>query len=165
MASWLVTFLQDGRGVSIPASNQALSLFFAMLMAGRFLGGFLVHRVGYLSSIFLSALGSILCISVGLFGGEGLSVMLPLTGFFFSIIFPTLTAAVSDLHTAHTNTILGLLFTFAGLGGLVGPWLVAWGSDLLGLETGFGINLLLAVAMLLSIVVLMQGRAYEPKTA
>jgi fucose permease len=165
MASWLVAFLQDERGASITASSQALSLFFAMLMVGRFFGGFLVHRVGYLRSVFLGALGALACISAGLFGGARLSIMLPLTGFFFSIIFPTLTAAVSDTQSRNINTILGLLFTFAGLGGLVGPWLVAWGSDLFGLEVGFGINLLLAASMLLSIVMLMKGNTHEPDAA
>ncbi|MGE5249364.1 MAG: MFS transporter [Bacteroidota bacterium] len=165
MASWLVTFLQNARRLSIPASNQALSLFFAMIMAGRFLGGFLVHRVGYLRSILLAASGAIVCISLGLFGGERVSIMLPLTGFFLSIIFPTLTAAVSDLHSAHTNTILGLLFTCAGLGGLAGPWLVAWGSDLFGLNAGFAINLLLAVLMLFTVLILIRGRVHEPAAA
>lgn len=110
MASWLVTFLQQVRHFSVAASSQALAFFFGMLMLGRFLGGFVVHRVGYLRSILLAAIGAVVCILVGLFGPPSLSLALPLTGLFFSIIFPTITAAVSDAHPENINTILGVLY-------------------------------------------------------
>jgi fucose permease len=160
MASWLVTFLQEQHHQSVTVSNQSLSLFFAMIMTGRFLGGFVVHRIGYLHSIFFAALGALTFIALGLFGSDKLYFFLPLTGFFLSIIFPTLTAAVTDISKENTNTVLGLLFTFAGLGGLLGPWLVGWGSDLFGLQSGFAINLIFAVLLLVSILVLLKERKY-----
>ena len=164
MASWLVIFLQSEHNLSVTSSNQALSLFFAMLMIGRLLGGFIVHRVGYLRSIFFASLFALTFIALGLFGPASLYFFLPLTGLCLSIIFPTLTAAVSDSHTGNTNTILGLLFTFAGIGGIIGPWLVGWGSDLFGLRSGFAINLFFAMALLISIVVLLKGKIYGKNT-
>ena len=59
MASWLVTFLQEIRSASVTASTQALSLFFAMLMIGRLVGGFFVQRIGYLRSILFMTIGGI----------------------------------------------------------------------------------------------------------
>jgi fucose permease len=154
MATWLVTFLQDIRGLSVTDSNRALALFFAMIMIGRFLGSFFVQRVGYLRSIMIASFGALACIMVGLMGAW---IFLPLTGFFLSIIFPTITAAVSDDQTANVNTVLGVLFTFAGLGGLVGPWIVGLVSDLMGLQVGFSMNLLFAVLTSASILILMRG--------
>jgi len=164
IASWLVTFLQQARAADVAASNQALSLFFAMLMLGRFLGGFVVHRIGYLRSILVAALGATACLVIGLFGPTSLAFFLPITGFFFSIIFPTITAAASDLRTENINTVLGVLFTFAGLGGMIGPWLIAWGSDIFGLQAGFAINIVLSGLLLVSIFLLMKG-ARDHKTA
>jgi len=164
MASWLVTYLQQVQAYSIPASSRALSLFFGMMMLGRFLGGFVVHRLGYLRSVLLASLAALICLGLGLFGPPSLAFLLSLTAFFFSIIFPTLTAAVSDAHHQHGSTILGVLFTFAGLGGLAGPWLVGWGSALWGLHPGFSINLLLAVLLTASLVVLNKGPKHEEKT-
>lgn len=157
MASWLVTFLQDIRQTSVAASNQSLSLFFAMLMTGRLLGGFFVQRIGYLRSILIMGMGAMLSMIAGLFGPKEISILLPMTGFFLSIVFPTITAAVSDAHTENANTILGLLFTFAGLGGVLGPWLVGWISDLLGLKMGFPIIVLFMAAMLVSLIFLVKG--------
>jgi fucose permease len=107
----------------------------------------------------------VLCIALGLFGPASLSFFLPLTGLFFSIIFPTITAAVSDTHTENANSILGMLFTCAGLGGLVGPWIIGWASDAFGLQTGFSVNLLFALLMTAAILVLMKGKRHDSTTA
>jgi len=164
MGSWLVTFLQDVRNVSVTSSNQLLSLFFAMLMIGRLLGGFFVHRIGYLRSILIMTIGAAFCVIAGLFGPKETFFLLPMTGFFFSIIFPTITAAVSDTHTENTNTILGILFTFAGLGGMIGPWFIAWGSDLFGLQTGFSIVIILLAVLFVSILTLIKRISNGQKT-
>jgi fucose permease len=101
-------------------------------------------------------IGSIFCVVAGLFGPKEMAFFLPLTGFFFSIIFPTITAAVSDTHTENGNTILGVLFTFAGLGGVIGPWSMAWGSDLFGLQTGFSVIILFLAILFISIITLLK---------
>ena len=155
MGTWLVTFLQEIRGASVASSTQSMSLFFAMVMVGRLGGGFIVQRLGYLRSILFASIGSLLCITIGTF--TDISIFLPLTGLFFSIIFPTFTAAVSVDHPKNTNTILGILFTFAGLGGMLGPWLIGWASDLLGLQLGFSVGILFTTIMLFSTYILEKG--------
>lgn len=141
MASWIVEYLQKVRGQSVTQSTQALSLYFGLMMLGRFVGSFFVERLGYLKSIVVMALGATTCVALGLFGPAQLSILLPISGFFLSIIFPTITAATSDTHKTNVNTILGLLFTFAGLGGILGPWLVGIVSNLGGIQVGFGTNI------------------------
>jgi fucose permease len=150
MASWLVTFLQKVHNIPVTTSNQSLSLFFAMIMLGRLIGGFFVHRIGYLRSILFMSIGALLCIVAGLLGPKETAFLLPITGLFLSIIFPTITAAVSDTRTENGNTILGVLYTFAGLGGVIGPWLIAWGSALFGLQTGFSIIIVFIIILLIS---------------
>jgi len=155
VASWLVAYLQDFRGSTESTSNLSLSLFFALLMIGRLIGGFFVHQLGYVRSILFAGLGAAICLTVGTL--TNLSFFLPLTGFFFSIIFPTITAAVSDTHTENTNTILGTLFTFAGLGGVIGPWLIGWTSTSIGLQAGFALNAVFSFLFFLSMAYLMKG--------
>jgi FHS family glucose/mannose:H+ symporter-like MFS transporter len=162
VASWLVAYLQDLRGATVDVSTQALSLFFAMLMIGRLIGGFFVQRFGYVRSILFAGLGSMICLLVGTL--TTLSIFLPLTGFFFSIIFPTITAAVSDEHTENGNTILGTLFTFAGLGGMIGPWVIGWASTNLGLQAGFLLNTVFTFLFFLSIAYLMKGNQHGKNT-
>jgi fucose permease len=89
---------------------------------------------------------------------------LPLTGLFFSIIFPTVTAAVSDLHTENVGAILGLLFTFGGIGGMLGPWTIGIFSDWLGIQAGFGMISIFCMTMSI-IFGLLIGKRDDPEVA
>jgi fucose permease len=162
LASWMVVYLQNERGMDEVISNNYLALFFGMLMLGRFLGSFIVKRIGYIRSTLIASFFAALSIAVGIF--TGFVIFIPLTGFFFSIIFPTLTAAVSDAEHQNTNTVLGVLFTFSGLGGVVGPWLVAWSSELLGLHLGFMATILLTTLTFTFILILDQRSRYGQNT-
>lgn len=159
LASWMVVYLQGARSMDAAASNNQLALFFGLLMLGRLLGSFIVKRLGYLRSTLIASLLASLSLAIGVF--TNLSIFIPLTGFFFSIIFPTLTASVSDSEYENINTILGVLFTFSGLGGMLGPWLVAWSSDRFGLQTGFSAAFLLSLLTFLFILILNQRSKRE----
>ena len=155
VGSWLVTFLQETREQSILTSNQNLSLFFGLLTLGRLIGGFIVHRLGYLRSILFASIASLVCVLLGTF--TTFTIFFPITGLFFSIIFPTFTAAVSENLKENTNTILGMLFTFAGIGGLLGPWIIAWASDLFGLKVGFAFIGIFTALLIASVSILLKG--------
>jgi FHS family glucose/mannose:H+ symporter-like MFS transporter len=51
---------------------------------------------------------------------------------------------------------LGLLFTFAGLGGVLGPWLIGLVSQVGGLSFGFGLTLAFGLLTVISILALLQ---------
>ena len=147
LASWLVEFLQQAKSQSVTLSTLFLSLFFGAITAGRFVGSFFVERVGYHKSVLIASAASVICVTIGTFAPPALAFLIPLTGLFFSITFPTITAAVSDLHQENIGTILGLLFTFGGIGGMLGPWTIGVFSDRLGIQTGFGMIAVFCVAM------------------
>lgn len=147
IGTWVVEFLQKAKAQSVMMSSLYLSLFFGAITAGRFIGSFLVERIGYLPSMLYASLAALGCVAIGTFSPTGLSFFLPLTGLFLSIIFPTATAAVSDLHQENVGTILGLLFTFAGVGGMLGPWLVGILSDWMGIQLGFSVILVFCIGM------------------
>jgi FHS family glucose/mannose:H+ symporter-like MFS transporter len=162
IASWMVEFLQKVHGQSVNQSTQALSLFFGLVMLGRFVGSFFVEKFGYLRSILVASLGACACVGLGLFGPAQFSLLLPVSGLFLSIIFPTITAAVSSVHNENMNTILGLLFTFAGFGGIIGPWLVGIASDLGGIKIGFSLNLVFGLLTAASAFALLQIKRKMP---
>lgn len=156
VASWIVAYLQRIHNLGVTESAAFLSLYFAGMMVGRLLGTFLVERVGYLRSILLAALAATLCLAVGIFGPGKSYYMLPLTGLFFSIIFPTLTAAASDRVTENVGTVMGLLFAFCGIGGALGPWLIGLVSSAAGIQAGFAVNLVTSVAIVCGTIMAMR---------
>jgi fucose permease len=148
IASWIVEFLQKTRGQTVETSTAMLSLFFLTVTAGRFVGSFIIERVGYLRSVLIAALGAGICVALGVFGPVGWELLLPFSGLFLSIIFPTLTAEVTVRHEANMGLILGLLFAFAGLGGMFGPWLIGVAADALhSIQWGFGVTVIYCVLL------------------
>jgi MFS transporter, FHS family, glucose/mannose:H+ symporter len=126
---------------------------------------FFVERVGYLRSTLIAAVGAAICIALGVFSSASLAFSLPVAGFFLSIIFPTLTAAVSEVHPDNTATILGLLFTFAGVGGKLGPWLIGLASDSVGLTLGLGVNLIYCILLMVAILFLIKETDHDGKSS
>ena len=137
VAAWLMEYLQSVRGQSISQSSYYLSGFFAMIMLGRFLGSFVVERLGYLRVVAVSLLGGGASLLVGILGSDLCVVALPISGLFFSIVFPTVAAHVTGLHKENNGLLLGLLFTFGGVGGAMGPWIVG----VVGQKYGLGVGL------------------------
>lgn len=160
IGTWLVEFLQQSKFQSLAMSSFYLSLFFGMVTIGRLAGSFLVERIGYLKSMLYASLAAVVCVAIGTFAPASLAFFLPLTGLFFSIIFPTATAAATDLHKENVGTILGLLFTFAGVGGMFGPWLVGIFSDWVGIQLGFGLILIycLSMSLIFGLLIVKQRR-------
>jgi fucose permease len=148
VGAWMMEYLQHERNISVRTSSFYLSSFFVLLMLGRLLGAFVVERVDTLLAVFIAILSSSICVLLGIFGNDSLIVLLPISGFFMSIVFPTVTAAVTKLHVAKTGTILGILFAFGGLGGAFGPWTVGFVSDLAGLKIGLASSLAFSVIAL-----------------
>lgn len=159
IAAWIVEFLQKVKGFDVGLSSLYLSLFFAAIMVGRFIGSFIVERVGYLTIMLICALASIVSLSLGLFGPSALTFLLPFTGLFFSIMFPTATASVSAQQVANMGAILGVLFTFGGLGGALGPWLIGAAADGVGIERAFALNIVFCAVMLVALLMLRRAES------
>ena len=157
VAAWLVTYLQRIHNLGVAESSIFLSLYFGGLMVGRLLGTLFVERIGYLRSILIMAAGATICLGFGMYGPGNAYWLLPLTGLFFSIIFPTLTAAASDQVTENVGTLMGLLFAFCGVGGALGPWLVGVVSNGYGIQAGFAVNLVACAATALGALMLVRN--------
>jgi len=148
VGAWMMEYLQHERNMSVSTSSYYLSSFFVLLMLGRLLGAFVVERVDTLLAVFIAILSSSICVFLGILGNDSLIVLLPVSGFFMSIVFPTVTAAVTKLHVGKTGTILGILFAFGGMGGAFGPWTVGFVSDMAGLKIGLASSLAFSVIAL-----------------
>ncbi|MCL4836155.1 MAG: MFS transporter [Caldilineaceae bacterium] len=163
IGAWIVEFLQSSRGYSLTSATFFLSLFFGMVMLGRVVGSFVVERLGYASSVLGAAAAGLVCVLIGTFGPASLAFFLPLCGLFFSIIFPTITALVSDVQREQTNTILGLLFAAGGVGGALGPWAIGVTSNWAGIQWGFGLIALYCLFVMLAMMMAQPGQERQTK--
>lgn len=163
LAAWLVEYLQQIQHVSVYHSSLYLSGFFALIMTGRFFGSWWVERVGYLRMITLALSGTLVCLIAGLFGPAQCRLLLPASGLFMSIIFPTVTAAVAAAHPSNVGSIFGILFTFGGVGGALGPWVIGLVSQAYGLRWGLASTIGFCLIALVALAVL--SRPQSPSLA
>lgn len=154
VATWLVEYLLVLREIPMETGAFWLSLYFAGLMVGRFVGSFVVERLGYVRMMIIAVVLSIASIMGGVFGPDGLSFLLPLTGLFFSIILPTATAVVSTIIKVNIGTILGVFFCFVGLGGMAGPWLQGLANDCFGIRIGMTTPAFFCLLMLICLILI-----------
>jgi MFS transporter, FHS family, glucose/mannose:H+ symporter len=159
IGAWLVEFLIQSKAFDLSIASLYLSAFFGAIMIGRIVGSLVVERIGYLRSTLLAVTGGLLCLLIAIFGPPSLALFLPISGFFFSIVFPTITAAVSALHPKNTGTVLGLLFAAGGIGGALGPWAIGVASDFVGIELGFGLTALFCAGIIVTLLVLIRRRS------
>lgn len=161
IATWLVEYLKVLRSVPIESGSTWLAVYFGGIMAGRFVGGFFVDRIGYVRSMTLAVVACVVCIVAGVYGPGFLVYLLPATGLFLSIILPTATALVSTMKLKNMGAILGLFFCFVGLGGMAGPWIAGVVNDKLGLRPGMMTAAFFCLVMLVSLLRVKKGMAAE----
>jgi len=156
-SSWMVDYLYKVRSFNIKSASIMLTAFWALVMIGRFIASFVVDKIGYIKSLIITVLLAIVSFSAGILPGKIFAYLLPLTGFFFALIFPTVTALAAVLFPDNKAKVFSFLFFFAGLGGLVGPWVVGYSANWLGIAIGFPLLIIFMLGTLVILIVL-KGR-------
>jgi len=154
LSSWLVDYLYKVKEFTIESSSFMLTLFWALMMIGRFIASLIVERTGYLKILIATSFMSLLSFSLGLLPVKFFSYFLPLTGLFFALIFPTITALAAGMFPDSKPKTLSFLFFFAGLGGLVGPWIVGFTADHVSISGGFPLLLVFISGVVILLFVL-----------
>ncbi|MCR6515749.1 MFS transporter [Clostridium sp. LY3-2] len=133
---WLPTYIETNYGYLNKSQIASyVSIFFLLLTLGRLIGGFIVQKFGDLKSVrVFSFLGSVTFISGLLLGEKGLYAI-SISGFFFSIIFPTSVVIASNSFKKYKAYSTGVVITFASLVNTFLNLLVGVLSDKFGIST------------------------------
>ena len=135
----------------------SISIFFLLRAAGRFLGAWMLTRVQWQTVLALFS-GGILCASsLSVAGGVTWAVyLLPLSGLFMSVIYPTLNSkGISCLPKSEHGAGAGVILFFTCVSAVLAPLAMgavsdAMGRDRLRLLAGDGFAALLFIGPLLN---------------
>ena len=153
-SSWIVDYLFKVRSFSIKSASIMLTAFWGLVMLGRFIASFIVDKIGYMKSLIITVFLAIVSFGAGILPGKVFAYLLPLTGLFFALIFPTATALATGLFPDSKSKVFSFLFFFAGLGGLVGPWIVGYTANWFGIAIGFPLLVIFMIGSLIILFVL-----------
>ena len=131
---WMPTFLLEYKGSFTTVATYALTIFFILRASGRFLGVWVLKHFTWQQvmlcfsfAIFSCYLGAII------FGVAAAVILLPLSGLFMSMIYPTLNSkGISCFDKTQHGAVAGVILFFTAVSAAVGPLLMGLVSDYFG---------------------------------
>ena len=152
---WMPSFLQDYSGSYTWLAAYALTIFFVLRAGGRFLGSWILTRFHWSSVMLCFSSAIFLCfIGSALWGVDAAVFLLPASGLFMSMIYPTLNSkGISGFAKGEHGTVAGVILFFTAVAAALGPLLMGLVGDWFGhvrygfyLATAFAGLLMLAMA-------------------
>ena len=113
------------------AMMYALTAFFVLRAAGRFMGAWVLTRCKWTSVMALFSFAIFACFAGAVAGGLWCAVcLLPLSGLFMSMIYPTLNSkGISCFPKTEHGAVSGVILFFTCTAAALGPFAMGWVSD------------------------------------
>lgn len=120
---WMPTYLDGYLGSFTRFAKYALPIFFILRAFGRFLGAWVLRRYQWTSVMVLFSLAILICFVGAVAGGLSCAVwLLPLSGLFMSMIYPTLNSkGISCFLKTEHGAVSGLILFFTCVAAALGP--------------------------------------------
>ncbi len=147
---WMPTLLSGYHGSVVWIATYAISIFFVLRAAGRFLGSWMLARANWAAVVTAFSFAILACFVISMLGGIGAAVfVLPLSGLFMSVLYPTLNSkGISCFRKPEHGAVAGVILFFTCISAVVGPLAMAAISDHFG-DAKYGFLLATAFAGLL----------------
>jgi fucose permease len=152
---WMPALLAAEGGRALLSGAWALSLFFGLRALGRFVGAGILETIGWSRGLAVCGLGVLVCFAGALIGeGRAAAVLLPLSGLFMSVLYPTLNSrAISGFPAERHGAAAGFILFVTCLSAVLSPLAIGAAGDAFGgpkagfiLATGMALILALALA-------------------
>jgi len=131
---WMPTLLTGYRGPHVFLAVYSISIFFFLRAGGRFVGAWMLSRYSWTAVLALFSAAILLCFAGTVYGGTELAIyMLPLSGLFMSVIYPTINSkGISCFPKAEHGAVSGVILFFTCLSAALGPLAMGAVSDAMG---------------------------------
>lgn len=137
---WMPTLISGYEGNAVFIATYALSIFFILRAAGRFLGSWVMAKFNWTLVLSIFSFLILVCFIGSVIWGVGVAViLLPLTGLFMSVIYPTLNSkGISCFPKTKHGSVAGIILFFTASGAALGPLAMGAVSDAFGhIKYGF----------------------------
>ncbi|SHH49444.1 MFS transporter [Tepidibacter thalassicus] len=110
--NWFVNFAQYSYNFSVNRASYYSSLFFFIFTIGRLTGGFVVHKLGVKKSMMCYLSMALLFMWSGYLLNSKFIILISISGFFFSIVFPTTITIIGKVFDEDTSYTMGVILSF-----------------------------------------------------
>jgi fucose permease len=153
---WMPTLLASYHGSATFMAAYAISIFFALRAAGRFVGSWILGRLNWTVVVTIFSLAIFVCFLGSVTWGIGAAVfLLPFSGLFMSVIYPTINSkGISCFRKTEHGAVSGVILFFTCGAAALGPLAMGAISDAFGAPR-YGFILATLFAGLLFVAVLL----------
>jgi fucose permease len=154
-ANWGGLYLQDVYGLDPRVVGASfVSLFYILFTCSRLFSGLAIEKIGYIRSLAISLVGVILVFVIGFALGRNGIWVLPFTGFFVGIMWPTMMAVAMQVFGSDAAVITPVIITVSGaVNGLI-QLVVGFTNQYVGAPWGYRSCLFYAVIVLVLLSIL-----------
>jgi fucose permease len=136
---WMPTLIADYKGNMVFVATYALSIFFILRATGRFIGIWMMAHFNWALVLVLASFLILLCYTGSFISGTATVVLLPLSGLFMSVIYPTINSkGISCFPKTSHGAVAGIILFFTAAGAALGPLAMGAISDLFGSNARYG---------------------------
>lgn len=131
---WMPTYLASYTGRFEFVQAYALTAFFVLRAGGRFLGAWVLSMLSWTTTLTLfSGLVALCYVGAVILGVDYAIWLLPLSGLFMSVLYPTLNSkGISCFPAKQHGAIAGVLLFFTAAAAALGPFIMALIGDFFG---------------------------------
>ena len=154
-ANWAGLYFQDVYNMD-PRTLGAVfvSNFYILFTISRLLSGFFIEKIGYLRSLFIAALATVLVLILGFsFGAKGIYI-LPALGFFTAIFWPTVLATAMGYFKEDSPVMTSAIIVIAGAINSGIQFLMGLTNRVFGSAWGYRSALLYTILIVAALIVL-----------
>lgn len=150
---WAPTYLLGYEGPLVWFALYAVSIFFVLRAAGRFLGAWLLARMPWQKVLAICSIGVLVCFAAAAMGGRGVAALaLPASGLFMSVLYPTINSkGISCFEKSRHGQAAGLLLFFTCISAVAAPLAMGLLGDAFG-DAKFSLYLATACALGLAVL-------------
>ncbi len=148
---WMPTLIKDYDGNLLLLATYALPVFFILRAGGRFIGAWMMARFDWSVILFFFTGAIFICFAGSMIlGREFTVILLPLSGLFMSVVYPTINSkGISCFPKANHGAVAGVILFFTAAGAAFGPLAMGAVSDAFNSDPKVGFMLATVFALIL----------------
>jgi fucose permease len=150
---WVVTYYKNEQILNGAMSAYAVTVQWIFTLAARLLLAFMLKDRNPFKALAVMGAGMTVMYGALLRVSTPIPALIALALFSFSVagVYPMGVASIGEMLSSAS---VGILLAFAGVGGIIFPWLVGIVADHAGLRTGMAVNLIPCVGIIvLSLII------------
>lgn len=156
--NWGALYLQDVYQLDPRTVGASfVSAFYVMFTLSRLLSGLAIEKTGYVRSLHISAVCTMTVFFAGFALGRGGIWILPSTGLFIGIMWPTMMAVAMKAFGSDAPVVTSAIITISGAINAVVQLIIGFTGEIMGEAWGYRGCLLCAGVVLISLRLLDRG--------